>query len=217
MHSLGAIRRRRVISVLAAGSVLCAVLAMTSRSAVAWTVAAGVGAALVTYGVLLFRLRTRAAQREMQLAFGTTDWWTGEAADPVEKVALPPLLDRWEITRVLWGGVAGCLLDVVTALTDRLIGRPVSGRRAVWLARSERLQGYLRRQSRWAFTASAAAVVMAGPLAHAASAAGAPAAATYTVKAGDTLGAIASPLHTTVAALASANHIANTNLIHAGQ
>lgn len=40
---------------------------------------------------------------------------------------------------------------------------------------------------------------------------------TYTVKSGDTLSAIASRYHSSVAALASANHISNPNLIRVGQ
>ena len=40
---------------------------------------------------------------------------------------------------------------------------------------------------------------------------------TYTVRAGDTLGAIASRFGTTVGALASANGISNPNLIYVGQ
>src|SRR5262249_39677281 len=38
----------------------------------------------------------------------------------------------------------------------------------------------------------------------------------YTIKRGDTLSALASRFHTTVGALASANHISNPNLIIAG-
>lgn len=40
---------------------------------------------------------------------------------------------------------------------------------------------------------------------------------TYTVRSGDTLSGIASRYHTTVAVLASLNHIANVNLIYVGQ
>ena len=41
--------------------------------------------------------------------------------------------------------------------------------------------------------------------------------ATYTIRSGDTLSSIASRYHTTVAALASTNHISNPNVIYAGQ
>ena len=41
--------------------------------------------------------------------------------------------------------------------------------------------------------------------------------ATYTIRSGDTLSSIASRYHTTVAALAAANHISNPNVIYAGQ
>ena len=42
-------------------------------------------------------------------------------------------------------------------------------------------------------------------------------AATYTLKLGDTLGGVAARFHTTVAALAGANHISNPNRVRAGQ
>ena len=41
--------------------------------------------------------------------------------------------------------------------------------------------------------------------------------ATYTIRSGDTLSTIAAKYHTTVAKLASANHISNPNKIYAGQ
>lgn len=55
------------------------------------------------------------------------------------------------------------------------------------------------------------------PVAAAPAAAPAAKAGTYTVKAGDTLGGIAARHHTTAAAIASANHIANPNALKLGQ
>lgn len=55
------------------------------------------------------------------------------------------------------------------------------------------------------------------PIAAAPAAAPAAKAGTYTVKAGDTLGGIAARHHTTAAAIASANHLANPNALKLGQ
>ena len=189
---------------------------MVSAATWAYLVAGSSVVALVVFGMLRFRLRTLAAQREMTSAFGWQPWAEVEAATP-EPVRLPPLLDRWAFTRVVWGGMAGCALDAVAAGTDRLIGRRTDGRAALWVARSQRLQAYLSRQSRWALTAGAvatASVTVAGPFAAGASAAPA---ATYTVKSGDTLARIAARFHTTTATLALTNHISDPNRIVVGQ
>jgi LysM repeat protein len=124
--------------------------------------------------------------------------------------------------------MAGCLLDLVASLTDRLLGDAAraGSRRQVWLARSARLQDYLRTQSKWAISASAVASVAvvsvvnggmasattATPAAHAA-----PGAPTYRVVAGDTLGGIAQRFGTSVSTLVALNHLANPNLIFPGQ
>lgn len=57
----------------------------------------------------------------------------------------------------------------------------------------------------------------AAPVAAAAPAAPAATAGTYTVKSGDTLGGIATRHHSSSAAIASANHIANPNALKVGQ
>lgn len=239
-------RRRRVVGGLATVALLAGMWAAASGSAAAWVAAGLCAACIAAYAALLTRLRSVAAQREMASAFASdaaeAAWppvdLIGEATAGPEPSPDPatPLLDRWAVTRFVWAGVAGCLVDVVAVLSDRLLGDPsaAGGRRAVWLDRSERLQCYLRQQSRWALSASATAtagVVVAGSMVTmtgtpagalpgapgASTSAPAPAARTYVVRAGDTLGAIAQRFGTTVAALATGNHIADPNRIFPGQ
>ncbi len=235
-------RRRRVVGGLAAGSIAAAAWVATAGSPGAWLTLVTLAAGLVAYAVVLARLRSLAAEREMGLAFAPgragTPWppaglvTPGRSEQPT--AAVTPLLDRWAVTRFLWAGLAGCLLDLLVVVTERVLGDPstAGGRRQVWLDRSERLQSCLRRQSRWALSASATAtagVVVVGSMvtmtgspagasaAVAASAAAAPGVRTYTVVAGDTLSGIAARFGTTVAALAAANHLADPDLIFPGQ
>src|SRR5579862_8359626 len=161
-------RRRRVAAGLGAALLVGAACSATAGSATAWAVTAVLAVALLAYGALVAAARRHSA-REFLRAFAAVQ----DAAWPpvdlavapvrVEAVAAPgsrvPLLDRWAVTRFVWAGLAGCLLDVVVALTDRLLGDPstAGGRRRVWIARSERLQAYLIGASATA-TASVVAV-----------------------------------------------------------
>ncbi|MGH9069070.1 MAG: LysM peptidoglycan-binding domain-containing protein, partial [Acidimicrobiales bacterium] len=225
---------------------------------------AAVAGLATTYVILLVRAREVGAEREMALAFrpGSRDRvgvepWLAPSSDahpsPTAGLHLAAgtsspgggpaflrpthLLDRWAVTRFVWAGAAARLLQVVVALTERVLGdntaAGASGRRLVWIERSVKVQRYLRRQSLRALTASAAATAGATALSSLASPASATGVAntaavqvaltqplttgSYTVSKGDTLGTIAKRFGTTVAALASANHIGDPNLIYAGQ
>jgi len=141
-----------------------------------WWIAGALVGALAAYVGLLVRMREQAAKRVTQTSGGDAAPWVSNH-----------LLDRWAVTRFLWAGVAGWLLITVVALTERLTGddtSPGAVRRAL-LARSNLLQGYLRRQSFRALAASAAATAGATAIGSLASAAGAsPAAATSSPTAG---------------------------------
>ena len=159
------------------GSVIMAMAlgSLPGLHAVWWITGALVGA-LAAYVGLLVRMREQAAKRVTQTSGGDAAPWVSNH-----------LLDRWAVTRFLWAGVAGWLLITVVALTERLTGddtSPGAVRRAL-LARSNLLQGYLRRQSFRALAASAAATAGATAIGSLASAAGAsPAAATSSPTAG---------------------------------
>jgi len=159
------------------GSVIMAVAlgSLPGLHAVWWIAGALVGA-LAAYVGLLVRMREQAAKPVIQPAGVNAAPWVSSH-----------LLDRWAVTRFLWAGVAGWLLITVVALTERLTGddtSPGAVRRAL-LARSNLLQGYLRRQSFRALAASAAATAGATAIGSLASAAGAsPAAATSSPTAG---------------------------------
>ncbi|HEY2428930.1 MAG TPA: LysM peptidoglycan-binding domain-containing protein, partial [Acidimicrobiales bacterium] len=245
-------RRRRVLVVLAASLGMTALLGTVPGWAGLWWAAAVIAMATAGYAWALLRLNRAAGRREIDAAFvaaGGRDRSLGDWLPPRPPAAVPapadpavptPILDRWAVTRFVWGGVAGCLLDMVAALTEQL-ARHIAvgdGAGAVWLARSARLQAYLRSQSATA-TAGLTGLTVVGSLAVAvpAGAAGAspaavpaigaarPAAAlvvtrsgsTYTVVHGDTLGIIAGRLGTSVDALVALNHIADPNLIVVGQ
>jgi LysM repeat protein len=218
--------------------VITALCSAGARSSAGWSVTAALAAGLVAYAVLLVGVRRRAA-----LAFTHAlaverprSAWPPIDSVPRARAVVPtpavrtPLLDRWAVTRFVWAGLAGCLLDVVAALTDRLLGDPstAGGRRRLWIARSERLQAYLLGASATAtvgVVAVGSMAAMTGSAASASPASGASPGAvvagatvrTYTVGRGDTLSGIAARLGTSVPALASANHLADPDLILPGE
>ncbi|GAC1320704.1 MAG: hypothetical protein NVSMB12_20530 [Acidimicrobiales bacterium] len=237
------IRRRQVLALLATAFTISLARAW-SGPAVRWWFAAATGGALAAYVIGLVRVRHQSWQRELTRAFGPASSAAGEwprvellGRRPAGGADQPgaPLLDRWTVSQYLWSSIAGWLLELVVSVSDIVLGNPSSagGRRQVWLRRSQTLQGYLRRQSHWALTASAGAtagVVVVGTMATAASAGTGPASAapaasalasppvsTYTVVPGDTLGTIAARFGTSVVALASTNRIADPDLIFVGQ
>ena len=145
----------------------------------------------------------------------------------------------WALTRFGLSNLAGWALSpLVFALTVILGKTPQDTAGQRWLANLQAAQTRLRDQSlrtlaiTAATTASVTAAGTVAVLTGTATAATLPAtaaisagpghpsvtsAATYRVVAGDTLGAIAARYGTTVAALATANHVADPNLIYPGQ
>ena len=238
-------RRRQVTTALAIGTAAAVVLAASGE--VSWAFPLATTTSFVAYVLAVVHLRHRAWQRELRRAFALSNdvapvWPPVDLLAPEDRTRIEPasrpthLLDRWAVSQYLWASVAGWLLELLVSLTDIVLGNPsaAGGRRRVWLARSQKLQSYLRRQSHWALTASAGAVAVGAMAAPASAAptgvamAGEPAPitaltsppappVTYAVAPGDTLGTIAARFGTTVAALAANNHIANPDLIFAGQ
>jgi murein DD-endopeptidase MepM/ murein hydrolase activator NlpD len=231
-------RRHRVVTALTAALLGSAAWGAAAKSAAAWVAVGVLAVCIAAYAALLARVRLVAA-RDLARVFAPdpprVPWPPADVVrppmQPAGRRAQPPLLDRWEVTRFLWAGLAGCLLDVVGALTDRLLGDPATagGRRRVWLAHSERLQAYLRSASATATVGVVAVGSMAvitrsaaGATERAAAVATSPSSlkdstGTHTVAPGDTLSGIAARFGTTVDALASANRIADPNLILPGQ
>lgn len=216
---------------LAAAVVTTLVLGSAPGLHALWWVTGTLATMLASYLGLLAYLRSAAFdERETRALTPLTplacDWRSS-----------PFLLDRWAITRFLWAGVAGGLLQVVIALTQRMVERRLigDGSSQAWLQRSIRLQAFLRRQSvRVLFVSATAAAGATAVGSFGSAAAAAPLSATaslpvppppssgrlvstYTVVAGDTLSALAQRFATTVSALAAANHIADPNLIDVGQ
>lgn len=148
----------------------------------------------------------------------------------------------WALTRFAFAYVAGWALSPVVFALSLLCGEtPKDTTSQRWLANLESAQERLREQSLRTLAVSAATtasvtaagtaavlggagVATAAPIAAVASlpagpglAASAAAGTPYRVLAGDTLSGIAARFGTTTAALASANNIANPDLIYAGQ
>ncbi len=169
-------RRRRMLFCLTGSVIMAVALGSLPGLHAVWWIAGALVGALAAYVGLLVRMREQAAKPVIQPAGVNAAPWVSSH-----------LLDRWAVTRFLWAGVAGWLLITVVALTERLTGddtSPGAVRRAL-LARSNLLQGYLRRQSFRALAASAAATAGATAIGSLASAAGAsPAAATSSPTAG---------------------------------
>lgn len=240
------VRRRRVLATLGAAFGVTAVVGLAGLHA-AWWATGAIAALGAAYLLLLGRVRHLMAQREFDLAAHSADWrwddWrraldeaeiASAAADVPDPVAhdrgQQVELGRWALARFIGAYALGWLLTPAIVVLQQLVGGSLAdSRRRRWLDHLVKIRAYGRQQSMKALSlslvasagvatfAGAAGVAGASSVSHAAPASAAATGQQYTVKAGDTLAKIAAANDTTVAALASANHIANVNDLAIGQ
>jgi LysM repeat protein len=240
------VRRRRVVTVLAASAIASALLATAGVTA-GWWLALVFVALGGAYLGLVARLRHLRVRREMDRAFGTDtraadefDWRGLEkelhlslaGAEPVAAPAAVEVGNR-AIGRFLLCWALGWLLTPLVTVLRLVRGDLTPGQRQGLTDRIVRWQQYGRSQSLRLLTVGAAASVgisAVGGLTTTSGASALPAVAvvstttqatgapaSYTVVPGDTLSAIARRTGSTVSALAAANHLADPNVIFPGQ
>ncbi|MCU4185320.1 LysM peptidoglycan-binding domain-containing protein [Acidiferrimicrobium sp. IK] len=226
----GVARRRKVLAGLMGATVVSAGAGI-ALAPLRWV---AVGCALLAVGYLaaVARARHRAVQREMARAFGAPgggfDWAAFERPGDApmteeEKLVAATGAGPFAIVRFALAYLLGWVLTPVVIAIHLLAGdrRDLEGdgalARIVALQRRGRAHSFRALAVSLATTAGVTAVGGLAGMAAAPAASAAPAPGTYTVRAGDTLGAIAAANGTTVAALAAANHLADPNLIYPGQ
>ncbi|HEY1734564.1 MAG TPA: LysM peptidoglycan-binding domain-containing protein [Acidimicrobiales bacterium] len=239
------VRRRRVLTGVAGACAVALAVSLATGSAAAWWLTAAFAAVGVGYVALVARVRHLATAREMSLAFASdaaVDWdafsrdlaaMGGDAAGVDEPGVATLQVGNGALVRFVLAYVAGLVLTPVVGII-RLAGGDLDGHRVV--ERLVELQTYGRSQSARVIAVgmvATAGVTTVGALTSTPSAMASPAPAatarpasavltsaatsTYQVAAGDTLSSLAARFSTSVAALASANHIGDINLIYAGQ
>ncbi|HLY82175.1 MAG TPA: LysM peptidoglycan-binding domain-containing protein, partial [Acidimicrobiales bacterium] len=232
------IRRQRVLSVLLAGAGACAVLGAVPALRTLWWGAGALGLLAAGYLGLVAHIHHLQVRREMAFAFGRDelamgfDWTEIERelhlslqADDRDPIAVPVQVRNRALVWFLMSYALGWVLTPVVVLIRLVRGDLSDLERHGVIDRIVRLQQYGRSRSLRLLTVMAAATVgvtavgSATPSAFASpkAPAAAMAANTYTVRRGDTLGAIAARYGTTIADLVTANHLANPNLIYPGQ
>ena len=217
-------RRRRVAGVLAGTTAGFAGAAAISTAGMLWLLAGFSGVLTVTYCVAAASVGRRAAQRELNRAFRSQaqirqlEWDDVDpslrlaAERPIETEPIETEMTRSEAFRFLVAYFAAWALTPFVILIHLISGDRVNLERYETIRRLIRFQGYWRSKSlRMAGIAAISTVTVVG------AAGGSAFASSYTVKAGDDLWRIAQANHTTVAQLAALNHIANPNVIMAGQ
>ncbi len=239
-------RRRRIVLALSAGTFAALLAAVASGVPAAWWAVAAVLVAGCCYLCSLHHVRRSKVEREFAALLRDPHpdpfEYHAPTAAGLRSVDSPGQSQTWALVRFMFANVAGWALSpLVFALTLLLRDTPRDATGQRWLANLHHAQERLRDQSMRAVAISAAttaSVAAAGTVAGVTGAGGASAATlpagltvpatvgiadagtgstTYVVVAGDTLGAIAARFGTTVAALAALNHIADPNLIYAGQ
>ena len=228
-------RQRQIVLVLTGLTAVAFVAAVGSGGAAAWWALLAMVLATSGYLLLLHHVRQVMAEREFASLLGEPhpDPFEGPArrsSRPSAAVEPRPHSQTWAMARFALADLAGWALTPVVFALTLVLGetpRDATGRR--WIANLRSAQEHLRDHSMRTLAISAAttaSVATAGTVvafsgttaASAAPLAGQiPGGSTYTVVAGDTLGSIAARFGTTVAALAASNHLADPNLIFAGQ
>jgi LysM repeat protein len=229
-QTFSAARRRRIFAALAGATIVLAA-ASAALSVLGW-VAGLAGALTIGYVAAVARMRHRAVRREMARAFGAADGGFDWAA--FEEPGEAPMSDDEKLVAVTGGGpfavarfalayLLGWVLTPVAIVIHLLCGdrRDLEGdgvlARIVALQRNGRAHSFRALAVSLATTAGVTAIGGLTGLVGAPAASAAPAPATYTVAAGDTLATIAAAHGTTVAALVAANNLPNPNLIFPGQ
>jgi cell wall-associated NlpC family hydrolase len=203
---------------------ICA--AMLSGMVAVWGLAALVGALAFAYSTVGVWVGRRAEVRSLDLAFGDrpriptdlawdrvdTDLRDEESGGLAVEEPLDAEMSRSEAARFLAAYFAGWALTPMVIVVKLVSGDRVDLERYEVIRRLIRFQGYWRSKSlRMAGIAAMSTVSIVGV------AGGSAFASSYTVQGGDDLYQIAIHNGTTVSALASANNIANPNLIFPGQ
>ncbi len=232
-----ALRRRRILAALGGLTGIALIAAVGSGVAAAWWALLAMIAVGAGYLLLLHHVRQVRAEEEFANLLGEPhpDPFAALAARPARPRSDTPVVARrapsqtWSLVKFVLASAAGWALAPVVFGLTLLLGetpRDATGQR--WLANLRGAQERLRDGSMRTLAISAAttASVAAGStvaalggtgMASAATLTSAPGGGGYVVVAGDTLATIAARFGTTVAAMASANHLADPNLIYAGQ
>lgn len=229
-----AARRRRVFGTLVGGTAVTSGLALVVAPVV-W-VALALAVATVAYTAVVARVQHLAVRREMAVAFGAAggafDWDAFVAPGamelgPEEVEVLRRDSGRLTVPRFLAAYLLGWLLAPAAVLIRLLAGDRRDLRGDGVLARVVVLQRTCRAHSLRALAVSLATTAGVGAVGSLTGVAAAtpvstspgpaPTGDSYTVRAGDTLVAIAGAHGTSVAALVAANHLLNPDLIAVGQ
>lgn len=239
------VRQRRVVATLATVSVLSGLVATIASVPAIWALAGLAVALMAGYLAIVASIRRAAVEREMTLAFGTSsgptvDGWDAfardlaVAADRNEEPVLEATAERGTVAKFVLASMLGWLLTPVVAVIRLACGDLSDLRRRGVLDRLVRAQQYGRSRSLQVLTVSVAATagvtgvtMMAGPSlagatpvpasAKLSSSSLAVTASSYSVRAGDTLSAIAQQYGVAVSMLASANGITDADHISTGQ
>ncbi len=234
-HRHAQVRRRQIVLMLTGLTGVAFVAAVGSGGAAAWWAFLAMLLATSGYFLLLHHVRQVMAEREFASLLDEPhpDPFEGQTARPspgAADVDGHPRSQAWAMARFAVADLAGWALTPVVFALTLVLGetpRDATGRR--WVANLRSAQEHLRDHSMRTLAISAAttasvatagtAVAFSGTTAASAAplAGRVPGGSTYTVVAGDTLSAIAARFGTTAAALATSNHLADPNLIFAGQ
>ncbi|MDQ2729796.1 MAG: LysM peptidoglycan-binding domain-containing protein, partial [Actinomycetota bacterium] len=233
------------MTALATVSVVSGLVATMAGVVGAWALAGLAVVLMAGYLAIVSHIRHAAVEREMTLAFGTSarpvvDGWDAFARDLAvtaergEEPVLEATAERGTVAKFVLASLLGWLLTPVVAVIRLACGDLSDLRRRGVLDRLVRAQQYGRSRSLQVLTVSVAAtagvtgvtmaaspsLAVANPVPASAKVSASSLAVTassYTVRAGDTLSAVAQQYGMAVSMLASANGIANADHVSTGQ